>query len=203
MRKSSLYDVLFKLRPLPRRFTEKRYMDELIAALDEQLTVTEHGHRYLLLNAGHISDYMYFVERGIARCFYFDSQTGREVTTIIWREKNFVCDPVSFFQRKNSDMNIEVMPGSLLLSVSHNQMQEIFKAFPEAEVFVRCISLQYVYYYAQRGRELASASAWERYLRLLKTHPGIELMVSKELIASYLNITPQSLSRMLKQHGHP
>ena len=203
MKGYSLYDVVFELSPLPRKLKDKQYADELIAALDELLTVTEHSHRYLLLNAGHVSDYMYFIERGIVRSFYFDGQSGREVTPIIWREKNFVCDPVSFFQRKDSDVNIEVMPGSLLLSISHSQMQDIFKAFPEAGVFVRCISLQYVYYHAQRGRELASTSAWERYLRLLKTHPGIELMVSKELIASYLNITPQSLSRMIKQHGHP
>lgn len=203
MKEHSLYDVIFKLSPLPRKLTDKHYIDELMNALDERLTITEHAHRYLLLNAGHTSDYMYFIERGIARCFYVDDQTGRDVTTILWTEKNIVCDPVSFFQRKVSDINIEVMPGSQLLSISYRQLQDIFKAFPEAEVFSRCISLQYVYHHAQRARELTSASAWERYLHLLETHPGIELIVSKELIASYLNITPQSLSRLLQQHGHP
>ena len=88
MKKHSLYDVVFQLRPLPKKLTEKQYVDELIAAIDERLTVTEHRHRYLLLNAGHVSDYLYFVERGIVRGFYFDKKAGRELTAIIWKEQS-------------------------------------------------------------------------------------------------------------------
>jgi len=203
MEKYSLYDVLFKMRPMPKKLTERPYIDALISAIDGQLTVTGHRHRSLLLNAGHISDYMYYVERGIARCFYFDELTGRELTSILWKEQSIVCDPISFFQRKASEVNIEVMPGSLLLSISYSQLQDIFNLFPEASVFVRCVSLQYVYYFAQRARQLAMNSPWERYLDLLSTHPGIELQISKEMIASYLNITPQTLSKMLRAKGHP
>lgn len=203
MKKYSLYEVIFKMRPMPKRLTEKPYVDALIKAIDERLTVTQHRHRSLLLNAGHYSDYMYYVEEGIARCFYFDDNTGRELTSILWKERSIVCDPVSFFQHKISEVNIEVMPGSLLLSISYRQLQDIFKEFPESSVFVRCVSLQYVYYFAQRSRQLAVNSPWERYLHLLSTHPGIELRVSKEIIASYLNIAPQTLSKMLRERGHP
>ena len=203
MEKYGLYDVVFRLSPMPKRLTDRQYLNELITALDERLTLTDHRHRCLLLNAGHISDYMYFVERGIVRCFYFDERTGREQTSILWKEQSIVCDPVSFFQRKASDVNIEVMPGTLLLSISYCQLQYIFRAFPEAEIFARCISLQYVYYFAQRARQLAGASPWERYLHLLATHSGIELHLSKEIIASYLNIAPQTLSKMLRERGHP
>lgn len=203
MEKHSLYEVVFKLRPMPGKLTDRQYANALIAAVDQRLTITEHRRRSLLLNAGHTSDYMYFIEKGIARCFYFDDHTGREQTSIIWKEQSIVCDPLSFFQRKASDVNIEVMPGSLLLSISYRQLQDIFQGFPEAEIFARCISLQYVYYFAERTRQLSGSSAWERYLHLLSTHPGIELSVSKEIIASYLNVTPQTLSRMLRENGHP
>ena len=203
MENYGLYDVVFKLRPMPKRLMDRQYVNELIAALDQRLTVTDHRHRCVVLNAGHTSEYMYFVGRGIVRCFYFDDRTGREQTSILWKEQSIVCDPVSFFQRKASDSNIEVMPGSLLLSISYRQLQDIFEAFPEAGIFARCISLQYVYYFAGRARQLAGASAWERYVHLLSTHPGIELSISKEIIASYLNVTPQTLSRMLRENGHP
>ena len=203
MERYGLYDVIFKLRPMPKRLTDRQYVDELIAAVDELLTVTDHRRRSLLLNAGHTSDYMYFVGKGIVRGFYFDDRTGREMTSILWDGKSIVCDPVSFFQRKASDINIEVMPGSALLSISYLQLQDIFKAFPETEIFARCISLQYVFYYSERVRQLAGVSPWERYLHLLATHPGIELKISKEVIASYLNVTPQTLSKMIRQRGHP
>lgn len=203
MEKYGLYDVIFKMRPLPQRLTDRQYVHEITAILDQQLTITDHRHRCLLLNAGHTSDYMYFVGKGIVRGFYFDDGSGREQTSMLWKEQSIVCDPVSFFQRKSSDINIEVMPGSLLLSISHRQLYDIFTAFPETEIFARCISLQYVYYFAQRARQLAGASPWERYLHLLSTHPGVELHLSKEIIASYLNITPQTLSKMLRERGHP
>ena len=203
MKNDRLYEVLFKLRPIPKELTDKRFIGELTEAIDNCITATVHRHRYLLLNAGHTSDYMYFVDSGIARCFYFDENAGREVTSIIWKEESIACDPVSFFHRKPSDMYIEVMPESRLLSISYRHLQDLFKAFPEAEVFSRCISLQYVYYFTQRNRQLTDWTAWERYLHLLVTHPGIELKVSKEIIASYLNITPQSLSRMIRENGHP
>ncbi len=188
---------------MPKKLTESSYVDALIEAINERLTVTEHRRRSLLLNAGHSSDYMYFVEVGLARCFYYDDRSGRELTSILWKEQSIVCDPVSFFQRKVSDINIEVMPGSLLLSLSYRQLQDIFSLFPEAGIFARCVSLQYAYYFSQRSRQLAVNSPWERYLALLSTHPDIELKVSKEIIASYLNIAPQTLSKMLRERGHP
>ncbi len=203
MEKYGLYDVIFKMRPMPQRLTDRQYVHELMVVLDQQLIVTDHRHRCLLLNAGHTSDYMYFVGKGIVRGFYFDEDTGREQTSILWKEQSIVCDPVSFFQRKASDVNIEVMTGSLLLSISHRQLQDIFTAFPETEIFARCISLQYVYYFSQRARQLAGVSPWERYLHLLSTHPGVELLLPKEIIASYLNIAPQTLSKMLRERGHP
>jgi CRP-like cAMP-binding protein len=203
MENYGLYDVIFKMRPISKRITDRQYVNELIAAVDERLTLTDHRHRSLLLNAGHTSDYMYFVGKGLVRCFYFEDRTGRELTSILWKEQSIVCDPVSFFQRKASDANIEVMPGSVLLSISYRQLQDIFEAFPEAEIFAPCISLQYVYYFAERARQLAGSSPWERYLHLLSIHPGIELSVSKEIIASYLNIAPQTLSKMIKERGHP
>lgn len=203
MEKYGLYDVIFKMRPMPQRLTDRQYVHELMVVLDQQLIVTDHRHRCLLLNAGHTSDYMYFVGKGIVRGFYFDEDTGREQTSILWKEQSIVCDPVSFFQRKASDVNIEVMTGSLLLSISHRQLQDIFTTFPETEIFARCISLQYVYYFSQRARQLAGVSPWERYLHLLSTHPGVELLLPKEIIASYLNIAPQTLSKMLRERGHP
>jgi CRP-like cAMP-binding protein len=203
MEKYGLYDVMFKLRPMPQRLTDRQYVNELKAAVDERLIETDHRHRSLLLNMGHTSDYMYFVGKGIVRGFYYEDRTGREMTSILWDGQSIVCDPVSFFQRKASDINVEVMPGSLLLSISYLQLQDIFKVFPETEIFARCISLQYAYFFVQRTRQLAGVPPWERYLHLLTTHPGIELKVSKEVIASYLNVTPQTLSKMIRQRGHP
>lgn len=95
------------------------------------------------------------------------------------------------------------MPGTKLISISYQQLMACINAFPEVEVFLRNVILQYAAYESKRSDDLKFLSAWERYLRLLLTHPDIEQQVSKEVIASYLNIVPQSLSRMLREKGHP
>ena len=89
------------------------------------------------------------------------------------------------------------------MSISYQGLMACIKKYPMAEVFSRNVVLQYRVHDAQKNYDLAFLSAWERYLQLLETHPDIEQQVSKEVIASYLHIAPQSLSRMLREKGHP
>lgn len=199
MSKHSLYEVLFSMCTLPAALKDKVYRDELSDALDKLIVENRHHHRYLLLSKGHVQDHLFFLQEGFARCFFYDESSGREITTIFWKERNIVCDPVSFFKREGSRYHIEVLPGSLLLSLSYRQLEDIYQAFPETQVFTRCLSLQYAYYYSRRNNQLMASSLKERYLDLVALHPGILLKVPKEMIASYLNITPQSFSRLLRE----
>lgn len=203
MKTQSMYDVLFSLSTLPGKFSDTAYREILKTAVDQYLIVSRYKRHSLLLNQGQVDEYIWFIEKGIARCYFYDMKSGREITTILWKEKSIVCDPVSFFHQKASEVIIEVLPDSVLYFISYRNLRNIYKSFPETEVFSRCISLQYACYHAQRVRMLSACSAWERYLQLLESHPGIELRISKEMIASYLNIRPQSLSRLLQKHGHP
>jgi hypothetical protein len=77
------------------------------------------------------------------------------------------------------------------------------KKEPLLEFFNQKVILEYHEYEERRKHDLVSLTPWERYLRLLETHPRAEEYISKEIIASFLNITPQSLSRMLRERGHP
>lgn len=199
MSEYQLYKVLFEKCTIPAALKDKVYRAELVAVLNRIITLTRHKHRYLLLGKGHISEHLFFIEEGFARCFFYDEKSGREITTIFWKAGNIVCDPVSFFRRIPSGYHIEVMPGSLLLSISYRQLHDIYRDFPETQIFSRCLSLQYVYYYEKRNRQLLSSQLSERYRDLITRHPGILQKVSKEVIAGYLNITPQSFSRLLRQ----
>ena len=111
--------------------------------------------------------------------------------------------PESFFYREPSPVYIEVTQGSRILHLSHHHLMQFIASHPEAEIISRNLVLQHREYEEKRYLHLSSRNAWERYLQLLNDFPLIEQQVSKGIIASYLNITPQSLSRMLRKNRHP
>lgn len=198
-----LYDVLFAMKPLPDQLRNEADQRNFISYVDSKLESTYYLHRQLLLNAGQISDHIYFLEAGFARGYYYNEERGKEQTVCLWDVGSIITEPNSFFKRKKSALLIEAMPGSRLKSISHQNLTEVFEEFPFAEKFNKCLALQYVAYQTQRTNDLIGLSGWERYLELLERYPRVEQLVSKEIIASYLGITPQSLSRLIKTKGHP
>ena len=191
------------MNPLPEDLKNEINRNAIIESINSKLGFSYHTHRQLLLNAGQIADHIYFVENGMVRGYFYDELKNKEHTVCLWDDQSIITDPVSFLTGVSSQLYIEVMPGSKLLSISRQKLREVFDAFPYAEIFTRCLTLQYVAYHSKRTHDLIAHSAWERYLALLQKHPKIEQKISKEIIASYLGITPQSLSRLIKEKGHP
>jgi CRP-like cAMP-binding protein len=203
MENQKLYDVLFSMNPLPEALRSVNNRHTLIAYINSRIAVSHHNHRQLLLNKGQIADHIYFVEAGLARGYFYDEEKQKEYTVWLWDEMSIITEPNSFFKKTSSELYVEVMPGSKLLSLSGGQLADVFDRFPDTDIFSRCLMLHYFASQSRRIYDLIGLSAWERYLKLLDKYPNIEQKTSKEIIASYLGITPQSLSRLLKENGHP
>ena len=200
---SGLFDLLLGCGPLPQKLVDKHFLGNLVSYLLPFIATTRYTRQELLLSAGHIAEYIYFSKTGFARGFFIQKKTGREITDFLWSEHSIITVPYSFFQQQPSQTFIEIMPETELMSISFHDLRTCIKKYPVVEVFSRNVILQYNAYVAKRSHQLSSLSAWERYIELLNTHPDIEQKVSKGVIASYLNIAPQSLSRMLKYKRHP
>ena len=167
------------------------------------VTSNTYPRNQLLLSPGQVPDYLYFIDKGLARGFSFDDKKQKETTLFLWKEHSTVIIPETFFYRKPSPVYIEVIADSRIAGISWSQLSDFITKYPEASVIVQNLVLQFNEYENNRARQLSTLSAWERYLQLLHDFPTIEQQVSKEIIASYLNITPQSLSRMLRKNRHP
>jgi CRP-like cAMP-binding protein len=197
-----LYEVLFNMNQLPEELRNEINRMELIQFIDSKIGFSFHAHRQLILNAGQTADHIYFVVKGIARGFYYDEVKKKEQTVSLWDELSIITEPNSFFNNIPSELYIEVLPGSQLISISRQQLMDVYKEFPYTEIFTQCLTLRYVTYHTKRTHDLISLKAWDRYLGLLQTHPKIAQKISKDVIASYLGITPQSLSRLIKGNGY-
>jgi CRP-like cAMP-binding protein len=194
---------LFEILAAYGQWAERQIVERLRDCLLSATATSPYFRRHLLLAEGQIADYIYFVEKGLARAFYNDHQSGREVTCFLWQAGSVATEPNSLYHRLPSRLSIEVMPDTQLLCLPYHQLADCAKDYPLAETLSRNLALWYCTQHFQRNRELSTLSAWERYAGMLKTYPDIEQVLSKEVMASYLNITPQSLSRLLRHNRHP
>lgn len=197
--KQNLYDYLLDLDPMPEELKNGLIRSELIRFVNSQISTSHHSHRVLILTAGMIPDRIYFVERGVVRG-YRDDAKGREKTIFLWDDHSIMTDVDSFIHRTPSDIYIEVMPNSILTSISYQQLNNIFESFPYTRRFLTRLALYNNEYSHRSFYNFAKPSAWERYLELLIRYPHVQQKVSKEIIASFLEVTPQYLSKMIKEN---
>lgn len=151
-----------------------------------------------LLTAGQTSQYLYFVVSGCLRSYYVDMK-GVEHIYQIRMDNSWITDLDSFFSQTPSKYNIESLEDTELLRISHQRFEELLVEIPSLERYFR-ILFQKAYINALNR---LNATMWEtaldRYNEMLRENPEIFQRVPLIYIASYLGITPESLSRIRKQ----
>jgi CRP-like cAMP-binding protein len=111
----------------------------------------------------------------------------------------WVSDLQSYLCGSPATNNIDALQNSELLLLEKSARDKLMETVPKMERFFRL--LQEANYIAthQRINEALSRSAEDRYLKFIKTYPKLLEQVPQSQIASYLGITPQSLSRIRKE----
>lgn len=154
--------------------------------------------KQIILQAGEICRHSIFISKGCLRSYSLDEK-GIEHVTQIQMEDHWIADLYSLITQKPSDLYIEALEDCDLLLLPGNSMNNLYTEVPSMERFFR-LMMQNAYVATQRRLNAAlSISAEERYVDLLKTYPNLFLRVPLVQIASYLGITPESLSRIRKQ----
>jgi CRP-like cAMP-binding protein len=152
----------------------------------------------ILIHEGDRSTYLYFVEKG-ALCSYLIDSSGNAHVVQFAFEDHWITDMYSFYMNKPALYNVETLEPCRLLVFDSNGIKEACSKVHKLEHFFRVIvqnayaSLQY------RIARNFSADAETRYLELIEQRPDIVQRVPQFLIASFLGVKPQSLSRIRKQ----
>ncbi len=111
-------------------------------------------------------------------------------------EGEIIVSVYSFFSRKPSFENIEVLDDCVLQSINWDQLQGLYKKYPEFNLTGRIITEQYYIRSEERTISLQTLNAKQRYEKLLSDYPGILQKASLGQIASYLSIKQETLSRI-------
>ncbi len=148
----------------------------------------------IVLPEGSVCRYMFFVEKGMVRQYYY--KNGRDVTEHFSYEGRIVICIESFLKQEPSRLIVEALENTVLYGIPYGDLQTLAIRNQEIELLFRkimehaLISSQ-VYADSQRFE-----NATERYLRLLHTKPEIVLRAPMIHVASYLQMSPETLSRV-------
>lgn len=142
-----------------------------------------------------------FVVNGALKAYYINSETGKEEILYFAIEDWWATDIESFQKRKPSIYNIQAIERTTLLQISYDSFQEILRQIPKLERFFRLILENYLGSLQRRIILNNVLDAEQRYLDFMEKYPKISDRVPKYLIASYLGITPEFLSRIRKKNG--
>ncbi len=151
-----------------------------------------------LLNEGDVCRYIGFVNSGCLREYSIDSK-GTEHIIQFAVEDWWISDLHSFLSGLPATYNIDALQDTEVFLLEKSAREKLLDSCPKMERFFRLLIEANHVANQQRITDSLSASAEERYLKFIKTYPKLLEQVPQSHIASYLGITPQSLSRIRKE----
>ena len=168
-------EALFKKYLIPKKLRRKQY----------------------LLQEGDVSKYVCFVEKGMLRLYSIDEK-GSEKIIQFAPEGWYVSDLYSLITGEASNLNIDALEESELILITKESMEELRRKFPQYLEF-SFLQMQSAYVALQRRLfDTINLTTEEKYTKLLNKYPDIVQRVPQHMVASYLGLTPETLSRVRK-----
>jgi CRP-like cAMP-binding protein len=153
----------------------------------------------VLLKEGQITGKSYFVLKGCLRIFYIVE--GEEKTTAFYTELEGIT-PHCVINSQPSEYYISCVENSIIAASDAEMETVMFEKFPRFETLCRIMSEQLLAKNQTQFDDFKTSSPEQRYLNLLKTRPDLLQRAPQHQIASFLGITPQSLSRLRARIVH-
>lgn len=151
-----------------------------------------------LLQEGQYCQYTFFVEKGLLRQYTIDEK-GKEHILYFAPESWFISDRASLFFRQASSYFIQALEDCELRILDEAFISDISQKVPSFVEFNNKLLHNHIRHLQHRVTSLLGATAEERYLHFISLYPDITIRVPQSMIASYLGITPESLSRVRKE----
>ncbi|MBL7743041.1 MAG: Crp/Fnr family transcriptional regulator [Chitinophagaceae bacterium] len=149
---------------------------------------------HFLLREQAVSDYIYFIEKGVARIFYY--KNDKEITEWIAMDEQFFLSITSFFNRTPSHLIIHTIEPSEVYGIHHNDFMRLADQYHDVEKLLRKMVTGSLILSQIRMDSIQFETAQQRYDRLLKHSPQIIQRVPVSYIASFLGVTLETLSRI-------
>ncbi|MBC6113057.1 Crp/Fnr family transcriptional regulator [Pedobacter fastidiosus] len=151
----------------------------------------------VLWNKGEICNHLIFINKGLIYCFY--DKFDKEIVTNLYFENSVFYNDYSFIQQEPSILTYIALEMTEVIVVPRIALYEMFDKYKSFERLGRMMVEKNYAFSLKKGLNFNVNNAEEKYLNLLTSTPSVIQRVSLKIIASYLNITPEHLSRIRKK----
>jgi CRP-like cAMP-binding protein len=151
-----------------------------------------------IVQQGDICKYECFVISGCTKTFYMDTE-GQEHIVMFSIENWWTADIGSFITQTPADFNVQCLENTELILFSYDIIEELYAKLPKLERFFRQIIEKAFVASQKRIVRSFSMTAKEQYLYFRNQYPQIEQRIPQYMIASYLGITKEFLSKIKSQ----
>jgi CRP-like cAMP-binding protein len=174
------------------------FTNEELEVVKTYLTPKKLRKKQFLLQEGDVCKYIAFVEKGVLRS-YAIGQKGSEHIIQFAPEGWTISDLNSFLTGEPAIYNIDALEESELVLISKSAHEELLQKLPRYETYMR-LQLTGAYLAMQKRLiSMISLSIEERYTKLISIYPDIVQRVPQHMIASYMGLTPETLSRVRRK----
>ncbi|MEM8999358.1 MAG: Crp/Fnr family transcriptional regulator [Bacteroidota bacterium] len=154
--------------------------------------------RQFIDQPGYISQYRNYVVQGAFRSFFLDGD-GKEHTVQIAIDDWFVSDFYSYIARTPATLFVEALEDSVILQMKYEDIEPMCAEVHTLSEYFRVTTEKAFAYSRKRALSNLSKNAQERYEELVQMYPQMIHRVPQKIIASYLGMTPEFLSKIRKK----
>lgn len=179
-------------RELARKYSTMTH-DEL-DILENILVPMKFAKGQMILNEGEICKHIYYIEKGLVRQFYF--KKGKEVTEHMAVEGNIVMCIESLFKEEPTSLQVEALEPVLIYALPKARLEEVALHNVNIQILYRKILEESLILSQIHADLLRFETAQDRYRKMCKLATQVTLRAPLVYIASYLQMTPETLSRV-------
>ena len=179
-------------RELARRYSTMTH-DEL-DMLESILVPMKFAKNEFILREGEISTNIFWIVKGLVRQFYF--KNDKELTEYMATENNIVMCIESLFREQPTKLQIKALEPTILIALPKADLEAVAMKSVNIQILYRKILEESLILSQHHADMLRFESALDRYQKLVKNQPQLVLRAPLVYIASYLQMTPETLSRV-------
>jgi CRP-like cAMP-binding protein len=171
-----------------------RFTDDEKRIFEQAFTVRHIPRKFTLIKEGQIARELFFINTGMLRLYY--NKQGEEITGFIFREHLFSGSYESFIRQEPGIQYLESLEDCELLVLSYDNLNHLYEILPKVNIMTRKIAEQRFINAQKILSSFLLDSPEQRYCKFADEHADLLLRVPHHIIASYLGITPVSMSRI-------
>jgi CRP-like cAMP-binding protein len=148
----------------------------------------------IIFTEGNVSDEIYFVTKGCVRLFY--NMDGTDKTAFFYTEGQFICAGESYTFNIPASENYQAVEQTEIFVFTKSKIDVLLKEIPKFEIIARIATENELITCQKVIASFVTKSAEERYIDLLETQGELFHRVPQQYIASFLGVSPETLSRI-------